>query len=309
MPNTSHRQLSGITAAEFGADEEASFITAVASSLDSVSEDDVLNVTAKDTTISRRKLYYANAEAENRFLAAGVRPTKEEKRRMLSTSGVDVSYSLTLAVGASGASSADALFSTVTSELTTAVGDGSLSSEISSSSSLSAATLVSSAYEEPANYTLSIVYAPTSTPSATPSATPSMDPSKAPTSDDSVAFTETPAFYGIIAVVTIVVCGGSGIYAARAARAYTGANKQPSTTPPPPSTPPLSRYAGMAACAGWVTTRVESKSAQKGALGQPAVNPVAQRATNTASPIHGRPLRHEPSVEMTMHDNDRGDVV
>ena len=53
-------------------------------------------------------------------------------------------------------------------------------------------------------------------PPSVPTALPSTEPSKAPTSDDSVAFTETPVFYGIIAVVAIVVIVvvvGSGVAA------------------------------------------------------------------------------------------------
>lgn len=52
----------------------------------------------------------------------------------------------------------------------------------------------------------------------------------------------------------------------------------------------------MAVCAGWVATKVDSKSAQKGPLRQPP----SPASVVENSPIHGRPLSHISSVQMAV---------
>ena len=166
-------RLLGLTAADFDDDRKQSFAVAVAESLDGVYPSDVTNVAATDA-------------ADDDGDAGG-------QRRRLATSGVDISFDISIRVDTYTKSVADddggsaddedgetaSAFASLVDDLSTAVNNGGLIDCLGEAWTFESGSVSvdASSYDPPTGYSVVVHAAPTAVPSAAPTAVPSAAPS------------------------------------------------------------------------------------------------------------------------------------
>ena len=198
----------GMSATEFNTSTNvAAFKQTVAGPLSDVTSDDINSVVASDT--SRR-----------RFRSRSLQST--------STSAIDVSFAVSVTYYGDSSSASD-LFSSVSSDLTTAVESGSLSSAFANSSAFSNLTMNNTAYSTPATYDIVNLYptsaptmtrsptTPTSEPTSSPRPTtliptpaPTREPTEPPTCDDDEDCDSGSSSDSLSMLMIIVICLGAG---------------------------------------------------------------------------------------------------
>jgi len=183
--------LGGVACADFGADEQAVLITALAASLDGVEEEDMDIDDETGCTDTRRRL-----------------STADSGRRRAQSSSASIDVDITTSPSSSGSDDASSHADAIQSSLTAAVSSGTLSDNIATAAAASSSTTMASVTATSVSVAVNI----------DPSAMPTAAPTKVPTPEEGDVVAKKSANTAgadttmiIILVVVLVALSGTAV--------------------------------------------------------------------------------------------------